>query len=499
MQEKLALEALYEISKVLTSQSVDESLPYVLRLLEKLAGFERVTLTMVDAEAGELVVRATSNKKAPSVTFKKGEGIIGKVWKHGIPMIVPDISQEPEFLNKVWKRQRKGKIAFIAVPLKVEGKVIGVLSCDREYSGKESLDDYLKFLNMVSGLVAQHVQLWQKFKYEKKALEVELKRIYSNLKIEGIIGKSPAILEVLENIHKVAETSATVLLMGESGVGKEVLARAIHFLSPRASKPFIKVNCAAIPENLLEAELFGYEKGAFTGAYVSKKGKFALAHEGTIFLDEIGDMPLPLQAKILRVLQEREIEPLGSTKVIKVDIRVIAATNKDLKKLVEEGKFREDLYYRLNVIPIYVPPLRERKEDIPLLIGYFLDKFSKEYGKEINIDPEVIDVLTKYDWPGNVRELQNLIERFVILSSDGTITKKDIPKEILEKVSNKINYRKNLQDQNKLPSTIELIEREQIEKALKESGYVIKKAAKILGMTPRQVSYRIKKYGIKLN
>ncbi len=498
MQEKLALEALYEISKVLTSQPVDKSLPYTLRLLEKLAGFERVTLTMVDPEAGELVVKATSNTKAPSVSFKKGEGIIGKVWKHGIPMIIPDISKEPEFLNKVWKRKIKGKIAFMAVPLKSEGKVIGVLSCDREYSGKESLDDYLKFLNMVSSLITQHVKLWQRFRDEKKALEVELKRVYSNLKVEGIIGKSPAILEVLENIHKVAETPATVLLMGESGVGKEVLARAIHFLSPRASKPFIKVNCAAIPENLLEAELFGYEKGAFTGAYVSKKGKFALAHEGTIFLDEIGDMPLPLQAKILRVLQEREIEPLGSTKVIKVDIRVIAATNKDLKKLVEEGKFREDLYYRLNVIPIYVPPLRERREDIPLLIGYFLDKFSKEYKKELSIEPEVIDILTRYHWPGNVRELQNLIERFVILSSGGVITKRDIPKDILESVEGKKSLKESPPQENKLPSTIELLERQQIEKALKESGYVIKKAAKILGMTPRQVSYRIKKYGIRM-
>ena len=498
MQEKLALEAIYEISKVLGGEPVDKSLPYVLRLLEKLMGFERVTLTMVDPEAGELVVRATSNTKAPQVSFKKGEGIIGKVWKHGIPMIIPDISKEPEFLNKVWKRNIKGKIAFMAVPLKVEGKVIGVLSCDREYTKKESMDDYLRFLNMVAGIIAQHVMTWQKFRDEKKALEIELKRIYSNLKIEGIIGKSTAIMEVLENVHKVAETSATVLLMGESGVGKEVLARAIHFLSPRASKPFIKVNCAAIPENLLEAELFGYEKGAFTGAYVSKKGKFALAHEGTIFLDEIGDMPLPLQAKILRVLQEREIEPLGSTKVIKVDIRVIAATNKDLKKLVEKGQFREDLYYRLNVIPIYVPPLRERREDIPLLIGYFLDKFTKEYKKEVVIEPEVIDILTRYDWPGNVRELQNLIERFVILSSDGVIRRRDIPREIIESVE-KVGTTVNVSNtERKLPSTIELMEKEQIEKALAESGYVIKRAAKLLGMTPRQVSYRIKKYGIKL-
>jgi len=201
-------------------------------------------------------------------------------------------------------------------------------------------------------------------------------------------------------------------------------------------------------------------------------------------------MPLPLQAKILRVLQEREIEPLGSTKVIKVDIRVIAATNKDLKKLVEKGQFREDLYYRLNVIPIYVPPLRERREDIPLLIGYFLDKFTKEYKKDVIIEPEVIDILTRYDWPGNVRELQNLIERFVILSSDGVVRKKDIPRDIIESIDKESTVETQENAGKKLPSTIELMEREQIEN--------IKKAAQLLGMTPRQVSYRIKKYGIKL-
>ncbi len=504
MGHKIELETLYEISKILSSSlNLEQTVPYILRLLKKLVGFERVTLTLYDPSTDQIVVRATSSGSFLRDGFKKGEGITGKVWKHGVPIVVPDISQEPEFLNKLWKRKNlKGKkIAFIAVPVKASGKVVGVLSADIEITRRESLDDYTRLLNMIATLIANSFSLERKveeekrnLESEKRALEAELKRIYEKLHVEGIVGRSREILSVLDIVHRVAPTNATVLLRGESGVGKEVFARAIHFLSPRANKPFIAINCGAIPENLLEAELFGYEKGAFTGAYSSKKGKFELANGGTIFLDEVGELPLHLQVKLLRVLQEKEIERLGSSKPVKVDVRIIAATNRDLESMVREGKFREDLYYRLNVVPIFIPPLRERREDIPVLAQHFLERFKKEYAKDVSISHEVMDALMNYEWKGNVRELQNVLERMVILDRDGTLTEEDLPQEMRR------TYPAS-RETVKIPVNGESIwdvERKLIERALSETGFVIKEAAKKLGMTPRQVSYRIQKYGIKL-
>ncbi len=506
MNYKLELETLYEISRVISSSlNIEETVPYVLRLLKKLLGFERVTLTLYDPSTDQILVRATSSSRVPREGFRKGEGITGKVWKHGVPIVIPDISKEPEFLNKLWKRKNvKGKkIAFIAVPIKVGGDVVGVLTADKEVSGKESLSELTRFLNMVSTLIANAYSLGKKveeerlsWESERRFLTFELKRMYENLKVEGVVGRSKRIMEVLELVHRVAPTSATVLLMGESGVGKELIAKAIHFLSPRAEKPFVAINCAAIPENLLEAELFGYEKGAFTGAYSSKKGKFELANGGTIFLDEIGDMPLSLQTKLLRVLQEKEVERIGATKPVKVDVRIIAATNRDLKKLVEEGKFREDLYYRLNVVPIYIPPLRERKEDIPVLVKHFLDQFSREYGKELEISGEVMEAFMEYDWPGNVRELRNVVERMVILDRDGVLSWEDLPSELRKARREERRITEPAETREIAP--IREVEKKLIEEALRRNDYVIKRAAEELGMTPRQLSYRIKKYGIKV-
>ncbi len=500
MNHKIELETLYEISKVLSgSLNLETTVPYVFRLLRKLMGFERVTLTIYDPATDQIVVRAASSGEFPRDGFRRGEGITGKVWKHGVPIVVPDISKEPEFLNKLWKRGDLGnrKISFIAVPLKRGGEVIGVLSADREVSGRESLDELTRFLNMVAVLIANYYTLEKEveeekrnLESEKKALQMELRRIYGEMKIEGVVGRSRQILEILDVIHRVAPTGATVLLRGESGVGKEVFARAIHFLSPRAEGPFVTVNCAAIPESLLEAELFGYERGAFTGATQRKKGKFELAEGGTLFLDEIGDMTPSLQTKLLRVLQEKEIERLGGSRPVKVDVRVIAATNRNLEEMMREGKFREDLYYRLNVVPIFIPPLRERREDIPVLVYHFLDLFREQYAKEVRIAPEVMDAFMEYPWPGNVRELRNVVERMVILDTDGILTGEDLPAEL---------RRGSLRKTETPPEgTLKDMERRMIEKALRETGYVIKEAARRLGMTPRQVSYRIRKYGIKL-
>jgi len=501
MEHRLELETLYEISRVLSgSLNIESSIQYVLRLLKKLMGFDKVTLTIYDPSTDQIVVKATSSGNFPREGFKKGEGITGKVWKHGVPIVVPDISKEPEFLNKLWKRKNlKEKIAFIAVPIKVGGDVVGVLSADKKVSGRESLDDYTRFLNMIATLIANSFSLERKVEREREdlksqnlALELELKKIYGKLKVEGIVGRSEEILRVIDLVHRVAPTSATVLLRGESGVGKEVFAKAIHFLSPRANRPFITVNCGAIPENLLEAELFGYEKGAFTGAYSTKKGKFELAQGGTIFLDEIGDLPLHLQVKLLRVLQEKEIERLGGSKPIKVDVRIISATNKDLEEMVRKGEFREDLFYRLNVVPIYIPPLRERKEDIPILAHHFVQTFSKEYSKEVRLSQEALEAFLEYPWKGNVRELQNVIERMVILDTDGVLDRSDLPPELRhQKRHSAVKTSTN-------GKTIWEVEREMIERALEESGWIIKEAAKKLGMTPRQVGYRIQKYGIKV-
>ncbi len=498
MNYKLELETLYEISKVLSkSLSLEVTIPYVFRLLKKFMGFERVTLTIRDPSSDQITVKATSDKTFPKEGFKKGEGITGKVWKHGVPIVIPDISKEPEFLNKLWRRKnlKAKKISFIAVPLKRGNEILGVLSADKEITGKESLDELTRFLSMVAVLIANHYSLERRveeekstLESEKKALTMELKRLYADRKVGEIVGRSRQILEVLDIVHRVAPTDATVLLRGESGVGKEIFARTLHFLSSRADKPFVTVNCAAIPESLLEAELFGYEKGAFTGAYSSKKGKFEQAQGGTIFLDEIGDMPITIQTKLLRVLQEREIERLGGSKPVKVNVRVIAATNRDLEKMMKEGLFREDLYYRINVVPILIPPLRDRREDIPLLVYHFVELFNKQYAKSVSISPAVMDSLLNYNWPGNVRQLRNVIERMVILDTDGVLTEEDLPVELKD----------TFRDQALPVGSLKEIERTLIEKTLKETGFTIKETARRLGMTPRQISYRIKKYGIKL-
>ncbi len=511
MLEKIQLSALYEISKTLSS-SIDygRNINYITNILNSFFGYENVFITIVEPETQEL-----KNFGNQDISYKKGEGITGKVWKHGVPIVVPNIFEEKEFLNKLnrdLKKYKNKKVAFIAVPIKIGNRIIGVLGVDKPYTGKETLNEHTKFLTMVSVLLGQSIELSSKIKEERKRLEEEkaylksqIKALMSKTGIEGLVGKSKQILEIVDMIKSVAPTPATVLLTGESGVGKEVFAKAIHYTSPRADKPFIKINCAAIPEDLLESELFGYEKGAFTGAHTSKKGKFELANGGTIFLDEIGDMPLLLQSKLLRVLQEKEVERLGGSKPIKVDVRIIAATNKDLEKMVYEGTFREDLYYRLNVISIHIPPLRERREDIPPLVYYFLEKFNKQYGKNLKISEKLMDIFLRYDWPGNVRQLQNTIERMVILAKGDILTEENLPLDIKKQISD-IDKKENISlkaepkilDKIQLPKTVEEIEKEAIIKALEETGYVVKKAAQKLGMTPRQVRYRMEKYNIPL-
>jgi len=387
---------------------------------------------------------------------------------------------------------RRSGISFLCVPVKFKGESIGVLSADRIFKDKEiMIDEDVRVLEIVASIIAQYAILWKHYKeseQERENLKLELKGKYS---LPNIIGNSDKMQEVLEAVHRVADSKATVLLYGESGTGKELIAKAIHYKSPRSKGPFVKFNCASIPEGLLESELFGHEKGAFTGAITARKGRFELANSGTILLDEVGDLPVNLQPKILRVLQEKEFERVGGEKTIKVDVRLIAATSRNLEELVLKGKFREDLYYRLNVVPIFMPALRERKEDILPLTEYFINRSNEENRKSISMSPKALKILAGYTWPGNVRELENTIERLVVMSNGNTIELADLPINLKAHTSREILHKESLR------SGIEDMERSSILQALQETGWIQSKAARILGITPRQIGYKMKKYEIR--
>jgi Nif-specific regulatory protein len=389
----------------------------------------------------------------------------------------------------------KSKVSFICVPIKEGRRVIGALSADRILEGSSPLEEDVRLLTIISGLIAQKAALLEKINREKDELRDENLRLRKELSkrysFSNIIGNSRKMQEVFHLINQVAKSNASVLLLGESGTGKELVANAIHYNSLRANKPLVKVNCAALPANLVEAELFGHEKGAFTGADRQKEGKFELANGGTIFLDEIGALALESQGKLLRVLQERELERVGGTKTIKVNARLIAATNKDLASAVEEGAFREDLFYRLNVYPIYLPGLREREADVLLLADYFLEKYAREYNKDIKrISTPAIDALAQYHWPGNVRELENCMERAVLLCDDQVIHSYHLPPTLQTAEDTGTHQSQSLID------AIERFERELLIDALKSTRGNMRQAAKNLDTTERIFGYKVRKYEI---
>jgi Nif-specific regulatory protein len=498
----IELTALYEISKLLgSSLNVRSNLRGVMRVLAEYLDMNRGTVALrEDNEVSIIAAHGMTEEEIRRGRYKLGEGIIGRVAKLGSPIVIPNIGDEPLFLNKTGARQmiRRENVAFLCVPIKFKNEVMGVLSVDRLFGDRGvSFEEDLRLLKIIASLIAQSVKLHRElerervaFQEEKESLKRQLKGKYS---VDNIIGQSDGMQEVFEAIHRVAPSRANVLLRGESGTGKELVAKAIHFMSPRAKDAFIKFNCASIPEGLLESELFGHEKGAFTGAMAMRKGRFELADKGTIFLDEIGDLPLTLQPKILRVLQEKEFERVGGEKTIKVDIRLIAATSRNLEELVAAGKFREDLYYRLNVVPLYLPSLRERRVDVPVLVDFFLRKYNEENAKSVKITPEVLDALVDYDWPGNVRELENTIERLVVMSSRKSLGLSDLPLNIRD---HSLRGARTVQTKDALPAAIADIEKAKILDALKKTGWVQAKAARLLGLTPRQIGYKIRRYGI---
>ncbi|GBD99900.1 nitrogen fixation protein VnfA [bacterium BMS3Abin07] len=496
----IELTALYEISKILgSSLNLKTNLRGVLRVLSEYLDMKRGTVAL--RKGSEVSIESAVGMTADEIRrgrYKLGEGIIGRVAKHGSPIVIPNVGDEPLFLNRTGARKKikNEDIAYLCVPIKFKNETLGVLSVDRLFKGGLiSFEEDLRLLKIIASLIAYSVKLHNEMEREREAFIEEKNKLTRQLKgkyrVENIIGQSDSMQEVFEAVHSVAPARANVILRGESGTGKELVAKAIHFMSPRAKEPFIKFNCASIPEGLLESELFGHEKGAFTGATAMRKGRFELADRGTIFLDEIGDLPLSLQPKILRVLQEREFERVGGEKTIKVNVRLVAATSRNIEKLVSDGHFREDLYYRLNVVPIFMPPLRERREDIPLLMEFFLDRFNRENGKSISITTGVLDILVNYEWPGNVRELENAIERLVVMSKGKKITVTDLPLDIRHGRSRSASLLRGT-----LSSTVEEMEKERIIDALEKSAWIQARAARLLGITSRQIGYKIRKHKI---
>jgi Nif-specific regulatory protein len=511
----LELSTLYEVSKILgASLELEQNLTGILRVLNSFMGMRKGTILLYDAFRDELSIRVAvgmTPKEIARGKYQKGEGILGKVMQYGVPMVIPDIGAEPQFLDRTQSRGdvRSEAVAFIAVPIKAGGETIGVLSVDRLFAERVSFEEDVRVLSIVASLIGQAVNLQLRVMREREGLLEQTRSLQQELRsryrLDSIVGQSKRMREIYDAVQQVSRSRATVLLRGESGTGKELIARAIHHNSPRADGPFIKINCAALPQTLLESELFGHEKGAFTGATAVKKGRFELADGGSLFLDEIGDLPPDLQVKLLRVLQERSFERVGGTRTIDVDVRIIAATHQDLESLMAQGKFREDLYYRLNVVPVLLPPLRERREDIPLLTEHFLAKYNRENSRKVRITGRALQQMLNHHWPGNVRELENSIERLVIMSRRRLVLPEDLllsadteADRIAEKPGHPINRPTPPVAAPQAPPRASLreVERQQILHAITQAEGVQVKAAALLGITPRQLAYRLRRHQI---
>lgn len=499
------MSTLNNISKVLRrSKNIKETLGQVLELLHNDAGLLHGLVSFSDAERTKLQVSVVHSKSenvaraSSNVRYKSGEGIIGRILHHGESIVLGRISSEPRFLDRLALYDYE--LPFIGVPIKdTDGLTLGVMAAQPDVPADELLPERTRFMETIANLLAQTVKLLvneengDQLRDERDALQREVRGKYGFENM--VVGHNPAMRKVFDQVRRVAKWDSTVLVLGESGTGKELIASAIHYNSPRSKNTLVRLNCAALPETLLESELFGHEKGAFTGAIKQRKGRFEQADGGTLFLDEIGEISPMFQAKLLRVLQEGEFERVGGTQTVRVNIRVVAATNRDLELEVEKGKFREDLYYRLNVMAIRIPPLRERASDIPELTEFLLDKISQHQGRKLHATDSALRLLTSYPWPGNVRELENCLERAAIMSEDGTIDRDVITLSGIDADTVRIPLAPtptvNLDDDN-------LDERERVIAALEQAGWVQAKAARLLNMTPRQIAYRIQTLNIHM-
>nr|WP_053239770.1 nif-specific transcriptional activator NifA [Pleomorphomonas koreensis] len=557
----MALFGIYEISKILNAPiRLESMLANVVNILTSFLAMRRGMIVVID-DAGEPEIVATAGwagevKGRPIDSLP--QVVIDRIVATQTSLVVQDTAVDPLFVGTAAAHD-PSRVSFVGVPIKDDLKVIGTLSIDRVWDGSADIriDEDLRFLVMVANLVGQAVRLHRVVAADRKRLIDERSRLEKALDEKpkpnrvrigagGIVGDSPSVRRVMETIAIVAPSNTTVLLRGESGTGKELFARAIHDLSGRKNKPFIKLNCAAVSESVLESELFGHEKGAFTGAVALKPGRFELANGGTLLLDEIGEISPAFQSKLLRVLQEGEFERVGGTRTLKVDIRLICATNRNLEAAVARGDFRADLYYRINVVPVFLPPLRDRPGDIPLLARAFLDRFNRENARRLSISDKALDLLGKCYFPGNVRELENCVRRTATLSRSDTIRRADFACAHGECLSATLwtgahhvtadeqltalkrgealvpGLRPPLQparapqpdpapDEAPVDGHVcehagadcpalghRAGEKERLIDAMEKSGWVQAKAARILGLTPRQIGYALKKHHVEL-
>ena len=488
------LAALHAIAKALAQPwDLRDQLEQVLNEMKVRLGMQRGMITRLDRDRGEawLEVAHGVNLEGLEISYQMGEGITGKVAQTGRPMAVPNLGKEALFLDRTGARRflNREELSFLCVPIMYDSRVVGILSADKGTKNVTDLDGELAILSSVAELIAKAVHIL--------ALEEEnrrLRRIVNQGRAPSVdmIGHSKGMQEVFGLISHVADSGTTVLVQGETGTGKELVARAIHMNSPRSKGPLIQFNCAAIPDTLIESELFGHERGAFTGAMRQRRGRFEEAHNGTIFLDEVSELSASAQAKLLRVLQEKQFQPLGSSRVITTNARVIAATNRHLEECIAAGRFRNDLYYRLSVFPIYLPPLRDRGNDIILLADHFVLKYSKEMGKPVKrISTSVIEVFLSHQWPGNVRELENCIERAILLTEGDAIEMIHLPPSLQAKMREG-----DPTEKGRLSTVILSQERSLILEALKETRGNQSQAARLLGTTKRIIQYKIQKLGI---
>ena len=481
----------------------------MLHLISEFLGLNRGRVVLQQPGSDDYAIRyayGLTQEEIERGVYRAGDGVTGRVLQSGETAIVQDIDDDPHYLARAVERDRlpSETVSFIALPLMSEGEVLGLLGVHRIRGRTRALADDLHILEIIATLVTQILKLndrvaeqTARLEHENRELKWALERGSPQQATLGIVGESPALRHALRQVEQVASTEATVLLLGESGTGKELFARALHLSSPRRDQPFVKVNCGAIPENLFESELFGYEKGAFTGASTARAGYFEQASGGTLFLDEIGDLPLAMQVKLLRVLQEKSLQRVGSRRETPIDVRIVAATNLDLQQQVAAGRFRLDLYYRLNIIPIRLPALRERREDIRPLVRHQLNLISQSYQRNVGLTPEAMDRLADYPWPGNIRQLRNVLERLVLLAEGATVSAHEVEHVIRSEAVGSLDAPAPLA----APATgtvrpylpAQSHDRQQIEQALAQTHGNKSRAAQMLGLTLRQLNYRMKR------
>ncbi len=497
--EDTRLRTLQEVHRLLDQTvNVEDAISRVFVLLDERHKLQQCMLSLLDDRTREIrvtVAVGVSGRGREQARYRLGEGITGRVVLSGKPIVVPQVSDEPLYLNRTGAIITEREIrAFVCVPVKMQGRTVGSLGALARSQDNLDLNDTSNFLAVVAALIGQALRFHLDVRHTEEDEPIPFAQtitVPKRSEIGLLIGTSNAILMVLEQSLLVAPAKTTVLVRGESGTGKELVAELIHRNSTRAGGPFVKVNCAALPEGLIETELFGHERGAFTGAHAKRKGRFEMADSGTIFLDEIGEISPAMQIKLLRVIQEREFERVGGSETIRTDVRIIAATNKDIEQSITTGSFREDLYYRLNVFTIFVPPLRQRKTDILLLADHFIEKYAREHSKAVKrISTPAIDMLMSYHWPGNVRELENCIERAVVVCDDAVIHGHHLPPTLQTAEGSG-----TLPTQS-LTSAVAALEREMIIDALKTTRGNQARAANLLQISERVVNYKVKRFGI---